>query len=237
MDEPLLTWAAAKKRIHKFRNSQRDRTINTIALALLIIIVGDGLAFASFPGEQVVLAVFFIFGLAAIIYVYIDCWRLGKEPGFFCCRCSPRLFLNRTGSWKCPYCLTVDSRDSDCYAFLEPCRNCKKIPHGLRCPHCGDAFFLEQGEDERLWAEIPGGKQKPPVEPNPPKPPDVQLNPLERMEARLDLEMRKELFKAMRPREKIEALKKEYPHYPPEVWEMMLKKYDPDEMRIDIDTD
>jgi len=235
MDEPLLTWAAAKKRIRRYRNVKRDSLITSLALGLLMIVALDGLAFPSFQYEPIVVAAFFVVAITGSVLVYIACWLSSRQPGFFCCNCKPRLFLNRTGYWKCPYCLVTDHREDEYYAFLTPCRNCKKVPTGLRCPHCGGAFFLKQGEDEMRWAEIPGGKPKP--LPTPVPPPQIpKMSDLERMEANLDLEIRKELFKAMRPREKIEALKKEFPHYPPEVWDAMLKKYDPDELRIDIDT-
>jgi len=131
----------------------------------------------------------------------------------------------------------VDHREHDYYSFLEPCRNCGKEPTGLRCPHCGNAFFLQQGEDEKLWAEIPGGKAKPP-EPPPPQIPKKQLTALERMEANLELEMRKELLMQMGPVETIEALKKEFPHYPAEVWEKLAEKYTkPEDLRYPIEPD
>jgi hypothetical protein len=104
----------------------------------------------------------------------------------------------------------------------------------LRCPYCGDNFFLEQGTREELWAHIQGGARKPEPPPPPPPPRKRQPTELELMEADLDAQMRTELFKAMRPKEKIEALKKEFPHYPPEVWEELLEKYDPNELRINI---
>ena len=237
MDEPLLTWAAAKERMQKYRNVKRDRGINTAALGLLVFITADGLLFPSFPYEQIVVTAFFLAGAIGIIYVYVNCWLSAREPGFFCCRCKPRLFLNRTGSWKCPHCLVDDYRGSDFYSFLAPCRNCKKESSGLRCPHCGNAFFLEQGEDEMLWAQIPGGKPKPPA-PVPPPIPKKQPTILERIEANLELEMRKELLMQMGPMQKIEALKKEFPHYPEEVWEKLAEKYNkPDDLRYPIDAD
>jgi hypothetical protein len=237
MDEPLLTWAAAKKRMRRYRNAKRDCLITSLAFGLLLTVTADGLLFPSFPNEGIVLGSFFLIALTGIAYVYIGCWFSSRQPGFFCCHCKPRLFLNRTGYWKCPYCLVTDFREDDYYSFLAPCRNCKKVPSGLRCPHCGNAFFLKQGEDEMLWAEIPGGKPKPP-EPLPPQIPKKQPTILERIEANLELEMRKELLMQMGPMEKIEALKKEFPHYPNEVWEKLAEKYaKPDDLRYPIEPD
>jgi hypothetical protein len=247
MDEPFLTWSAAKKRSASFRLAKPTAIVCGVAIGIMILVLLAAYGDQTLQGDLIVIVPLFALGFLGIGYSLVDSLFSLKEPRFFCCHCSnPRKFLDQRTAWTCAYCSTINHpEENELYSFLKrkACKKCKKEPTGLRCPHCGNAFFLDQDQEEFRWAQIPGGSPKPPVPlaPPPPKPTPIPISERDKKLAKMRRELEGLLAEQAGPRIVLAAMKNDPKNSDilPEEWQKLENTLRGDELRlsIDIDTD
>jgi len=70
---------------------------------------------------------------------------VGKPVRFFCTHCGK--YIGGDMPWICGYC-DFEHQSAIYYSVLNKCKNCKKRPRSVLCPHCDQTNFLDDKKDD-----------------------------------------------------------------------------------------